>query len=477
MKRFIFTLVALSAFSLSAYAEVEGVKTHNVRLERNGDYMVVDMDIDISDIKVKSNRAVLVTPAIVNGDDSLNLASIGVYGRKRYYYYLREGRSALSGFSERSYRRSKRPDTVDYRSIIPYQEWMEGSHLVINRSLYGCCNQKLAGQRTVLVDNFATPSKDKVYYMPTFVYMKPYAEREKIREIKGSAYIDFPINKTEILPEYRNNKDELNKILQSINSVREDKDAIIVSLKIKGFASPEGTYAFNEYLAKERTAALVKYVSSLYNFDTSIIHTSFEAEDWVGLSARVAESNLEHKQAILDIIASDREPDCKERLIREGYPEQYAYIFKYIYPALRHSDYSVEYIVRHYSDINEIKSIMATSPQKLSLEELYLLANEYEQGSNEHHEVFEVAVRMFPNDEIANLNAANSAMQKRDFDSAKRYLKRAGKSAEATYARGAYAAMVEDYQTARELFKQAEAAGIAQAAVTLAEMDTFINKK
>jgi hypothetical protein len=84
---------------------------------------------------------------------------------------------------------------------------------------------------------------------------------------------------------------------------------------------------------------------------------------------------------------------------------------------------------------------------------------------------------MFPNDEIANLNAANSAMQKRDMDAAKRYLKRAGTSAEATYARAAYAAMVEDYDTARELFKQAEAAGIAQATTTLAEMDTFINKK
>jgi hypothetical protein len=262
--------------------------------------------------------------------------------------------------------------------------------------------------------------------------------------------------------------------MATINSVREDKDVSITSLSIKGFASPEGTYQHNTYLAKERTAALMNYVQNLYHFAPSIVKTNYEPEDWMGLRKYIVESNIENKSAILDIIESEREPDRKEWKIRTQFPEQYAYLLKYVYPALRHSDYKVEYTVRSYSDIEEIKRVLATSPQKLSLEELYLVANSYESGSDNHHEVFEVAVRMFPNDEIANLNAANSAMQKRDMDSAKRYLSRAGNSAEAVYARGAYSAMVEDYQTARTLLKQAEAAGIAQATVTLKEIDTFV---
>lgn len=473
MKRFIFALTAL-ATAFTASADVEGVKTQNVRLERNGDYMVVDMDVDMSQLKVKSNRAVLLTPAIVNGGDSLNFSSIGVYGRKRYYYYMRDGKSTLTGKTERSYRKAKRPDTVSYHSIIPYHEWMEGSHLVLNRSLYGCCNTKVGEQSAALVNNYQTPTVEKVYFMPTFVYMRPHAEGVKTREIKGSAYVDFPVNQIVIYPEYRNNTVELDKILATINSVRDDKDVTITSLSIKGFASPEGTYQHNTYLAKERTAALKAYVQNLYNFDSSIITTSFEPEDWMGLRKWVVESNIANKQSILDIIDSDREPDRKDWKIKSDYPEQYAYILKHVYPALRHSDYKVEYVVRSYSNIEEIKQVLATAPQKLSLEELYLVANSYESGSDEHHEVFEVAVRMFPNDEIANLNAANSAMQKRDMDAAKRYLSRAGNSAEATYARGAYSAMVEDYATARTLLKQAEAAGIAQATVTLKEIDTFV---
>lgn len=474
MKRFIFALTAL-ATAFTASADVEGVKTQNVRLERNGNYMVVDMDVDMSQLKVKSNRAVLITPAIVNGKDSLNFSSIGVYGRKRYYYYMRDGKSTLTGKSERSYRKAKRPDTVDYHSILPYQEWMEGSHLVLNRSLYGCCNAKVGEQSAALVNNYQTPTTEKVYFMPTFVYMRPHAEGVKSREIKGSAYIDFPVNQIVIYPEYRNNTAELDKILATINSVREDKDVTITSLSIKGYASPEGTYQHNTYLAKERTAALKSYVQNLYHFDAAIVSTNFESEDWMGLRKWVVESNIANKQAILDIIDSEREPDRKDWKIKTTYPEQYDYLLKHVYPALRHSDYKVEYIVRSYSDVNEIKQVLATSPQKLSLEELYLVANTYESGSDEHHEVFEVAVRMFPNDEIANLNAANSAMQKRDMDSAKRYLSRAGNSPEATYARGAYSAMVEDYATARTLLKQAEAAGIAQATETLKAIDTFVS--
>mgnify|MGYP000703662735 FL=1 len=77
---------------------------------------------------------------------------------------------------------------------------------------------------------------------------------------------------------------------------------------------------------------------------------------------------------------------------------------------------------------------MQTQPQKLSLNEFYLVAQTYEPGSVEFNDVFETAVRMYPNDEIANLNAANSAMQRKDVENAKRYLQKGGDSPEALYA-------------------------------------------
>jgi hypothetical protein len=38
---------------------------------------------------------------------------------------------------------------------------------------------------------------------------------------------------------------------------------------------------------------------------------------------------------------------------------------------------------------------------------MYLVAQTYEPGSPEFNEVFDIAVRLFPDDETANLNAAS----------------------------------------------------------------------
>ena len=100
--------------------------------------------------------------------------------------------------------------------------------------------------------------------------------------------------------------------------------------------------------------------------------------------------------------------------------------------------------------------MLATAPQKLSLNEMFLLAQSYEPGSAEYNNVFDTAVRMYPNDEIANINAANSAMSRGDLTSAAGYLSKAGNGNEATYTRGVLAALQGDNAKAVQLFTQVE---------------------
>ena len=99
--------------------EIDGVSVRNVTMDRNGAYMAVDMDVDLSALEVDGNRAVLFTPRIANGADTLSLASIGIYGRRRYFYYIRNGASMLSGEGEMSYRASLKPDDLAYHTIVP----------------------------------------------------------------------------------------------------------------------------------------------------------------------------------------------------------------------------------------------------------------------------------------------------------------------------------------------------------------------
>lgn len=294
--------------------------------------------------------------------------------------------------------------------------------------------------------------------------------KRRARSLSGSAYIDFPVDLTVIYPDYRRNTVELAKIGATIDSVRLDKDITITQVWLKGFASPESPYAHNTDLAIGRTAALKKYLENIYAFKPGIITTDYEPEDWAGLRRYVEASNLEHRNEILGLIDSDMDPDRKEAQIKKRYPDEYRFMLLNWYPALRHTEYRINYDIRSYTDIDEIKRILAESPQKLSLNEFYLVAQTYEPGSPEFNEVFETAVRMYPNDEIANLNAANTAIEAGNFDAARRYLARSGNSPQAEYARGALAFALKDLKAAKAYMEKARQGGVEEASIMLDEI-------
>lgn len=444
---------------------IPGVSIENFSMERDGKFLNVAMDMDLHDLDVSSNRAVLLTPRLVNGADSLDLPSVGIYGRRRYYYYIRNGKSNISGENETVYRAKDKPDNIAYSNLTEYDKWMDGATLKFHRSDWGCCHEILAEYEGLLGSHHEA-------FFPTLMFVRPKtAEAEKIRSLSGSAYIDFPVNQTVIYPDYHSNTAELGKIEGTIDSVRTDSDVTITSVWLKGYASPESPYLYNKDLAIGRTDALKTHIGQLFHFADSIIDTDYEPENWEGLRRYVEKSNIDHREQILAMIDSDMEPDAKEAKIKRTYPKEYGFLLQYCYPYLRRTDYLIKYKIRVFYDVEEIKRVMAEQPQKLSQNEFYLLSQEYEPGTPEFTEVFETAVRMYPDDEIANLNAANAAIRRDDFAAARRYLDKAGDSAEAVYARGALAVREKDYQAAKEYLEQAEKMGLEQASDTLKELN------
>lgn len=471
MKRTIFILAILLGIGnmLKTMAQstrdiTPGVSIENFNMNREGKHLTVEINLDLNKLNVDANRAVLLTPRLVNGTDSLDLPSVGIYGRRRYYYYVRNGIGSISGENETVYRAAGKPDSVAYNNLAEYEDWMDGATLKFHRSDWGCCHEILAEYEGIV-------GRHREAFFPELVFVQPKAEVMKSRSLSGSAYIDFPVDQTVIYPDYRRNTVELGKIQATIDSVRNDKDITITSVWLKGFASPESPYKHNTDLAIGRTAALKKHIGQLYHFADNIIQTDYEPEDWAGLRRYVEQSNIDHRTEILVMIDSDMEPDAKEAKIKRTYPEEYRFMLQNFYPALRHTDYRIDYNIRTFSEADEIRRIMAEQPQKLSLNEFYLVAGKYEPGTDEFTEVFNTAVRMFPNDEIANLNAANAAIRRDDFGTARRYLDKAGDSAEAVYARGALAVREGYIDTARRYLSKAKEMGLEKAALTLKELD------
>ena len=436
-----------------------GVDVTNPVLARTGDSMTAAMDLSFGDLKLRSTEALTLSPMIVNGADTLRLPSVGIYGKTRWYQSERKAAFPLGGEREYLSLRYDRDLTpLAYSQKVPYAEWMNGSELILQLDAYGCagCQEGPLSEELALYK--------RVDFVPAFIYETAVAEASKTRELSGKAYIDFPVNQTVIYPDYRRNSVELAKITGTIDSVRNDRDVSVTSLSIKGFASPEGSYENNIRLAKGRTEALKNYVQTLYHFPEGFIRTSYEPEDWEGLREYVAGSHIENRDAILAIIDSDLAPDPKNTKIQRDYPVQYKFLLANVYPGLRHSDYKIEYEIRQFSDVAEIAEIIRKEPGKLSLNEMFLLGSTLEPGTEFYNDVFETAVRMYPDEPVASLNAANAAMQRGDLQTAARYLDRSGQEAEAVYARGMLAALQGDYGQALELVNRAASMGLAGAA-------------
>lgn len=467
MKKTLLTSMILVASVAIGHSEniVDNVTVGKFAVEREGNLLSLKMNLLLSDLKVVSNQCVLLVPRIVNGNDSVSMPAVAVYGRTRYYYYQRNsGGKMLSGNNEIVFQAKDMPADYSYHQLTDYHEWMDGAHVSLERIDRGCCQKVLAKDHGIIGSFYDA-------FFPKLLYLQPAGEREKRRTLEGRSYIDFPVDRTEIYPDYRRNPIELDSIRRTIDVVRNDCDASIDTIWLKGFASPESPYSHNTELAIGRTESLKQYINRLYRFENVVMLTDHEPEDWNGLRRFVEGSNLDNRDAILALIDTDMDPDAKEAKIKRLYPSDYKFMLDNFYPALRHTDYKVSYVIRSYNDPHEILKIMHTQPQKLDLNEFYVASGEFKPGTDEFTEVFETAVRMYPNDETANLNAANAAMRRGDLAGAERYIEKAGDSPEAIYARGAIAIRKKDYTNARLYLQRAADRGLEQATVTLEELD------
>ena len=315
------------------------------------------------------------------------------------------------------------------------------------------------------------PPPVKEIYQPHYqlAYVTPQAEQEKTRQLSGRAFLDFVVDKTDIRPTYRGNAAELAKVLQTIDVVRRDTFTTITHISIHGYASPESPYQHNAYLAQARAEAFAAYVQGLISLPKNLFTIQSTPEDWEGLSAALMDNGQWITDDVRAIVASDDDPDAKERQLKKMYPREWRWMLDSIFPALRHSDYEVSYTVRPFT-VEEAARIIREKPQHLSLNEMFLVANTYEPGSQDYNDVFETAVRMYPNDATANLNAAVIALGKNNLDDAKRYLSKAGTSAEAQNARAVLAIHENRLDDAERLLRQLS---LPQAAHNLRELELY----
>lgn len=449
----------------------------DVRFQLEGENLLMEMDLDFTGIKPEAEERQDYYLTVYSGENYVTMPVASLLGRTWYYHYARERRSSAPFEpEEHTWYWKKAPSPYHYSAVIPYREWMGEGKIRIDASVGGCCGKpgrEVHGNPVMsAVLPVVEPEPVKPVYRPEFIYVLPPAETTvKQRDISGEAYVVFASGKTAVDPAYRDNAAELEKIKATIDSVRADADVTITEVLLKGYSSPDGKYATNERLSLARTKAIKDYVSSLDSLSESVFKAESVPENWDGLRTAVEGSELSAKEKILDVIDSDLAPDRKEARIKANFPKQWAAMVKDVFPLLRRTDYRVSYTVRSYTTTEDARRILRTAPDKLSITEFFLAAQGYEMGTYEFDEVFKIAARIYPDNEVVNINAANAAMSLGSLQAAEGYLQRAGDSPVARYTKGVLCALQEDWEGAVMFFTSAKASGVpeADAALTVAK--------
>jgi len=234
--------------------------------------------------------------------------------------------------------------------VLPLDAAPDSSQFTLPDETVPDSSQLVSSDKTV---PRGAPSEDRVSTSEgTRSYMldddSEFTETERTDLVSGDASVSFLINESEMRADYNLNQQYLDKITNTLDKVFADPSIRILGIDISGYASPDGPYALNVRLADRRMARLKSYIMSRYDISDSLITTQSTPEDWEGLEQLILNSSaddLPHKDALLDIIRSDRSLDAKERAIRR-YSADFLYLKRSVLPRLRRSEYVIRY-ARH----------------------------------------------------------------------------------------------------------------------------------
>ncbi len=295
-------------------------------------------------------------------------------------------------------------------------------------------------------------------------FITPRTETVKTRSESGKAYLDFPAGRSAIVADFKDNAAELRKMRESIESVTANPYATITAITITGYASPEGTSAANLAISGYRAQALRNYIGATYGLPADLFIVREMGEDWYGLEEMVVQSDLPQREQVLAVIRGTDNLDRRERRIMDiSGGEPYRWIRAMLFSGLRRVEYRLDYTVAAFT-VEQGKQVMKTRPGTLSLGELFLIAGSYPAGSDDFNEVLKMAALLYPDSDIANMNAAASALERKDTASAARYLGRVKDHSEVYWNNaGILAWLTGDSKQAAECFARAGGYGAANA--------------
>lgn len=434
-KKLIYAALCL-AMALPAGAQKyynDAISITDVSLWQQGESLYIDMQIDMRNLKVDNDRTLTLTPMLVSADRNLVLPEIIINGRRRQKAYVRS--MALNSETNLGVPSNKK-EVLSYTQIIPYQPWMEKASLNLEENLCGCGGHQEVLTQEPIPNEISTEIKRLSAIHPILSHIQLPADRLEVRSKQYEAHLEFPVNQSVILPDYMNNKSELQNIQKMLSETLNDKGLNVKGIYIEGFASPEGALKLNEQLSVKRAEALKNYLTAQGQIPAGLCHVSFGGENWDGLVKALESSTLKEKATLLDIIEQTSDIALrKQKLKNVNGGASYRVMLRELYPALRKVNCRVDYTT-------------------------------------------DITIAAQADAEDTNLNAAATALSQRNLTAARQYLDKSNpQTAEYANNNGAYYLLNGQPEQAILEFNKAIQKGSEAARSNLAEMEKVMKMR
>ena len=225
--------------------------------------------------------------------------------------------------------------------------------------------------------------KDNPVLVPASEY-RPYDRTQILRRNKEALYVHFPVGKSVLTTDYRENGQVMNRIVDITRQILADTTSSVKVIQIVGLSSIEGAVATNERLAENRALALQHYIQEHVSVSDSLFETVGGGEAWVEFRDYLSEqvenhsSHAQELQQAIDIIDSESDLNARDRKLRRlNGGKTWQYIQQHILSEQRNSGY-----IRIYYDavpdknaqiINEASELLTTTCGDCHREALRLL--------------------------------------------------------------------------------------------------------
>ena len=300
-------LLLMQAVGLSAKEQVR-LSADDVTIGRTGDSVRVSFRLNVAGLG--KDYVLKVTPLLRGkGGQETEPPKLNYGSRRAQIVEWREGGMKKTQAVAPAY--NKAGEALLYTHTFPYAEWMEGATFCLEAQRAGCCSKED-------IDRYRDEATLVVY---------------------------FPVGSVQVLPEFENNRAQLDHLLSVLNKIAASKDSRIAKILVVGSASPDGSAELDSRIAGKRAQVLVDHIMSRTKLASSFFEVSNDQVAWRMLRRFVADSDMDSRQEVMNIIDTAPVWDAAKKAGRLGLlmklngGKPYRHMKQHFFPKLRNAGY------------------------------------------------------------------------------------------------------------------------------------------